>query len=201
MSSISTLFLPCSYKAPPRQNLLLFLLLFCFTHSLPAQVKAGQWHLGGQFSFQTGSTVNIEPNFGLMLSPGWSIGLSLPFELSAHTNGNFYRLGAAPFVRRYFDLKSNFYALVQLQTGAQFNLNTGSNRQTTFNIRLLPAITYFVNPRFALEAGFGEISYINRRYKNRNQEYNDRSSKVQFGSTPTFSLRYYFPTSSKSPKE
>lgn len=201
MYPISTLYLPCRYKSPPWQFLLLLFILVGVNKTLSAQVQAGQFHLGGQFSFQAKSSLNIEPNLGLMLSPKWSIGLSVPFEYLTSFNRNTYRLGVGPFVRRYFDLKSNFYALVQLQTEARFYLNGGVNKQATLGIRLLPAINYFISPRFALEASLGEISYTNRHYKTTNLEFDEHNSNVQINSTPAFSLRYYFPHSSKSAKQ
>jgi hypothetical protein len=202
MYPISTLYLPGRYKLPPWQFLLLLLILVGFNKTLSAQVQAGQFHLGGQFSFQAKSSLNIEPNLGLMLSPKWSIGLSVPpLEFYRSTNLNVVRLGVGPFVRRYFDLKSNFYALVHLQTEVRFNLNGGINKQTSFGVRLLPAISYFISPRFALEATIGEIAYASSHYRTANLEYDDHNSKVELRSTPVFSLRYYFPPASKSVKK
>jgi hypothetical protein len=201
MYPISTLYLPGRYKLPPWQFLLLLFILVGVNKTLSAQVQAGQFHLGGQFSFQAKSSLNIEPNLGLMLSPKWSIGLSVPVDFYHSSNLDVVRLGVGPFVRRYFDLKSNFYALVHLQAETRFNLNGGINKQTSLGIRLLPAISYFISPRFALEAAVGEIAYANSHYRAANLEYDDHNSKLELRSTPVFSLRYYFPPASKSVKK
>lgn len=199
MIPISTLYRRAGYKAPPWRIVPLLLVCFCLSTQLAAQVQGGQFHLGGQFSFdnyhssgQNSFSTTIQPELGVMLSPKWSTGLSLPFTYnSARSSQSRYILGLAPFVRRYFDLKTGFYAIAHLQAGAQFSLNS---KQVRWDIQAIPAICYFFSPRFALEAGFGGLTYFRNQSNYNGQEYFNSNSVLAFRASPVFSLRYYLPT-------
>lgn len=191
MLPTSTLYQQAMRDAPPWLGFT-FLLLLYLSPPLNAQVQKGQFHLGGQFllnsSFSAnggGFSASLQPEIGIMLSQKWSVGLGLPFGTNFSEPPT---LGFAPFVRRYFGLKAGFYAIAHVQAGAQFVLGSS---QSSWQIQAIPAISYFLHPRLALEAGFGGFTYI----RNQNgQEYFYSNSTFSFRTYPVFSLRYYFPT-------
>ncbi len=201
MIPISTLYRRAGYKAPPWRIATIVLIGFCLSTQLAAQVQRGQFHLGGQFSFenntyQSGQSFSstIQPEMGLMLSPKWSIGVSTPFNIQTSTqNRPYYRLGVGPFVRRYFDLKSGFYAILHVQAETQFNLGRPTVRSTQWEIQATPLISYFFSPRFALEAGFGGFTYTSSRTRSSVQDSKTSFDQFRIQSTPVVSLRYYFP--------
>jgi hypothetical protein len=201
MIPISTLYWRAGYKAPPWRVVSLLLVCYCLSTQLIAQVQHGQFHLGGQFSFENNTyqggqsfSSTIQPEIGLMLSPKWSVGLSTPFNIQASTqNRPYYRLGVGPFVRRYFDLKSGFYAILHLQAETQFNLGRPIVRSTQWEIQATPFISYFFSPRFALEAGFGGFTYTSSRTRSSVQDSKTSFDQFRIQSTPVVSLRYYFP--------
>ena len=196
------------HEAPPWRLFLLLVLFGYFIPALNAQVQAGQLHLAGQFSFETYPQLQnsfkstLQPEFGIMLSPKWSIGLSIPFQYEEATSPSryYYRLGVGPFIRRYFDLKSGFYAIVHLQAQAQFDVHRYDGRQTFLVVQATPAISYFFSPRFAFEAGFGGFTYQTYHYRSSVQESKDSSNQLRIQSTPVLSLRFYFPRRSQSPR-
>lgn len=201
MVPISTLYRRAGYKAPPLRIVPLIFICFCLSTQLVAQVQGGQFHLGGQFTFenniyQGGQSFSstIQPEIGLMLSPKWSIGLSAPFIIQASSqNRPYYRLGVGSFVRRYFDLKSGFYAILHLQAETQFNLGRPTVRSTQWEVQATPLISYFFSPRFALEAGFGGFTYTSSRTRSSVQDSKTSFDQFRIQSTPVVSLRYYFP--------
>lgn len=211
MIPISTLYWRAGYKAPPLRIAALLFIYFWLSTQLGAQVQGGQFHLGGQFSFdnntyQAGQSFSstIQPEIGLMLSPKWSMGVSIPFSIQASTQNRPYnRLGVGPFVRRYFDLKSGFYAILHLQAEAQFSLGGQTVRSTQWEIQATPLVSYFFSPRFALEAGFGGFTYRSNRFRSSVQDSKTNFDQFRIQTTPVVSLRYYFPHSSqnKSPNK
>lgn len=204
MLPISIWHLKSMREAPPRRLFLLLTLYIYFAYNLNAQVQAGQFHLAGQFSFENDAQrgVNyfssiIRPEIGLMLSPKWSAGLSLPFNIQASSSSRpYYRMGAGVFVRRYFDLKSGFYAIVHLQTETNLNFSSRETRGSFWSIQATPSISYFFSPRFAFEAGFGGFTYSSSHTRSSIQDHKNYSTQLRIQSTPVFSLRYYFPHSS-----
>ncbi|WP_373549864.1 hypothetical protein [Haliscomenobacter sp.] len=205
MIPLSTLYRRDGYKAPPWRIGSLLLIYFCLSTQLVAQVQRGQFHLGGQFSFENNFyeggksfSSTIQPEIGLMLSKKWSIGVSAPFNIQASTqNRPYYRLGVGPFVRRYFDLKSGFYAILHLQAETQFNLGRQTVRSTQWEVQATPSIGYFFSPRFALEAGFGGFTYVSNRSRSSVQDSKTSFNQFRIQSTPVVGLRYYFPHSSQ----
>jgi hypothetical protein len=205
MVPISTLYRRERYKAPPWRVVSLLLICYCLSIQLAAQVQGGQFHLGGQFTFENNTyqggqsfSSTIQPEIGLMLSPKWSVGLSTPFNIQVSTqNRPYYRLGVGSFVRRYFDLKSGFYAILHLQAETQFNLRRPTVRSTYWEIQATPYISYFFSPRFALEAGFGGFTYTSSRTQSSIQDFKTYSNQFRIQSVPVFSLRYYFPHSTQ----
>lgn len=202
MIPISTLYRRAGYKAPPWRFVPLLFICFCLSIQLVAQIQAGQFHLGGQFSFdnyhssgQNSFSATLQPELGVMLSPKWSTGLGLPIQFKASSVfQNHYRLGISPFLRRYFDLKQGFYAIVHLQAGIQFDLAGVYTKETVWNVQITPEISYFFSPRFAFEAGFGGFTYTRNQSRPDGQESSFFSnSKFSFQTNPIFSLRYYFP--------
>lgn len=201
MIPISTLYWRAGYKAPPWRIVPLLLIWFCLSTRLVAQVQSGQFHLGGQFSFENNFyqggqnfSSTIQPEIGLMLSPKWSIGVSTPFNIQTSTqNRPYHRLGVGPFVRRYFDLKSGFFAVLHLQAETQFNLGPRTVRYTQWEIQATPFISYFLSPRFALEAGFGGFTYASSRTRSSVQDSKTSFDQFRIQSTPVVGLRYYFP--------
>lgn len=194
MLPISTLYKQAIRDAPPWYGIA-FLLLLSLSSPLNAQVQKGQFHLGGQFSFYSsfskgggGFSASLQPDLGIMLSPKWSVGLGLPFSTNFSGPST---LGFAPFVRRYFDLKAGFYAIAHVQAGAQFVLGSS---QSSWKVQAIPAISYFMHPRLALEAGFGGFTYFRQQNRSGGQEYFNSNSTLSFRMYPVFSLRYYFPT-------
>ena len=201
MIPISTLYWRAGYKAPPWRIVPLLLIWFCLSTKLLAQVQSGQFHLGGQFSFENNSyqggqsfSSTIQPEIGLMLSPKWSVGLSTPFNIQASTqNRPYHRLGVGSFIRRYFDLKSGFYAILHLQAETQFSLGRQTVRSTQWEIQATPFVSYFFSPRFALEAGFGGFTYQSNRFRSSVQDSKTSFDQFRIQSTPVVGLRYYFP--------
>lgn len=179
--------------------------LFCFflgcSVASYAQVQGGQFHLGGQFSFETQQqqsqsyfSTTLQPEIGLMLSPRWSMGLSLPFQYRSFAIGDhFYQLGIGPSIRHYIDLKSGFYGIIHAQVTGRFNLGENIESNPSLQFQFSPAISYFFSQRFAFEAGFGEFSYSSTRFNNGNQDFTLRASKLELRAIPIFSLRYYLP--------
>lgn len=202
MHFISTRHFQTMRDAPPWCRLTIFILLLYFSNFLNAQVHQGQFHLGGQFSIYNfhytnhdNLSVTIQPELGVMLSSQWSLGLGIPFALRSGTSlPNEYRLGISPFLRKYFDLKSGFYAIAQLQAGVQFDLSDVAYPETIWDVQITPSISYFFSPRFAFEAGFGSFTYTNSQMINNGYEVSSNSRKLFFNSVPIFVLRYYFPT-------
>lgn len=208
MLPISTLYRRDGYKAPPWRVLPLLLFSIFLSIGLLAQVQGGQFHLGGSFSFnqnRTSSTQHafssvIRPTVGVMLSPRWSAGLSVPFEyVNTSTTLPRYSLGIGPFIRRYVDLKSGFFGIAHLQVENHFDLNKYFVRNYSISAHLVPAISYFFSPRFAFEAAFGSISYSSNRQVAGSSEVKSQNNSIRFYSTPGFSLRYYFPKLTQSP--
>lgn len=199
MQPISTLYHRAVREAPPCIRCILFLLFVSLSNFLNAQVQKGQLHLGGQFSFDNyhspthnNFSATLQSQLGVMLSPKWSIGLGVPLTYSASSsNQTQSSVGLAPFVRRYFDLKAGFYAIAHAQVGAQFDL---SSKRTIWTAQVTPAVSYFLNPRFALEAGFGGLTYT--RHQEQESFYSTRV--LEFRTNPIFSLRYYFPGNSSN---
>lgn len=187
-------------KWPSRIYLACFF-LGCSLTSYP-QVQKGQFHLGGQFSFETrlqqqsqsNFSTTLQPEIGLMLSPRWSLGLSLPFQYRQFPiRYHFYQVGIGPFIRHYIDLKSGFYGLVHAQVTGRLNFAKNIGTNPSFQVQLSPAISYFFSRCFAFEAGFGEFSYSSTRFNFGNQDFTTRSKKLELRAIPIFSLRYYFP--------
>ena len=206
MIPISTLYRRRAYKAPP-WRMAPFLFIFCFLSTqLVAQVQGGQFHLGGQFSFETRQeqrqnyfSTTLQPEIGFMLSPRWSLGLSLPFQYRRFPiKYDFYQFGIGPFIRHYIDLKAGFYGIVHAQVTGRFNLGENIETNPSLQVQLSPAISYFFSRRFAFEAGFGEFSYSSTQFKGGNQDFTFRSSKLEFRAIPVFSLRYYLPHAAAS---
>ena len=201
MIPLSTLHRRDGYKAPPWRIATIVLIGFCLSTQSVAQVQRGQFHLGGQFAFENNTyqggqsfSSTIQPVIGLMLSPKWSVGLSTPFNIQTSTqNRPYYRLGVGSFVRRYFDLKSGFYAILHVQAETQFNLGRPTVRSTLWEIQATPFISYFFRPRFALEAGFGGFTYTSSRTRSSVQDSKTSFDQFRIQSTPVVSLRYYFP--------
>lgn len=173
-----------------------FITLFTSIPAL-AQIQKGQFHLAGEFQTYT----NLQKNFyinnsfqisaGFMVSPKWSVGLGIPFQFNPGNHFRYIVPGIAPFVRHYFDLKSNFFLVLHAQLGATFTHSTYF-KSADFSARFSPAINYFISPRFGVEASFAEVSQSFH-----SQTINDSSvqwseSKFWFSLRPRFSLRYYF---------
>lgn len=208
MIPVSTLYWRAGYKAPPWRVLPFLLFYFCLSIGLAAQVQAGQFHIGGNFSFnqnrssstQHAFSSTIRPMVGIMLSSNWSAGLSLPFEyVNTSTNVPRYNLGIGPFIRRYIDLKSGFFGIAHLQVENRFDLNKSFVRNYAVSAHLAPSLSYFFSPRFAFEAAFGSISYSSNRQVAGSSEVKSSNNSIRFYATPGFSLRYYFPKSTQLP--
>lgn len=207
MIPISTLYWRAGYKAPPWRIVPFLFIWFCLSTKLLAQVQSGQLHLGGQFSFETQQqksqsyfSTTLQPEIGIMLSPRWSMGLSLPFQYRRFPiKYNFYQLGIGPFIRHYIDLKSGFYGIVHAQVTGRFNFAENIETNPSIQVQLSPAISYFFSRRFAFEAGLGEFSYSSTRFNFGNQDFTTRSKKLELRAIPIFSLRYYLlhPATSK----
>ncbi len=202
MIPISTPYRREGDKAPPWRVASLLLVCYCLSTQLLAQVQSGQFHLGGQVSFdnyhssgQSSFSATLQPELGVMLSPKWSAGLGLPIQFKASSFfQNYYRLGISPFLRRYFDLKQGFYAIVHLQAGIQFDLAGVYTKETVWAAQITPEISYFFSPQFAFEAGFGGFAYTrNQSYPAGREPSFFSNSKLSFQTNPIFSLRYYFP--------
>ncbi|MDX2067127.1 MAG: hypothetical protein SFV55_01815 [Haliscomenobacter sp.] len=201
MISISILYRRAGYKAPPWPISPLLFICFCLSTQLVAQVQRGQFHLGGQFSFdiqqqqsQRNFSTTIQPEIGIMLSPRWSMGLSLPFQYRSFTiSEHFYQLGIGPFIRHYIDLKAGFYGIVHAQVTSRFNLGENIESNPSIQVQLSPVISYFFSPHFAFEAGLGEFLYSSTRFNFSNQDFTSRSNKLELRAIPIFSLRYYLP--------
>lgn len=87
MIPILTLYQRSGCKAPPWRIVALLLICLYLSNQLAEQVQCGQFHKGGQFSFGTQQqqsqryfSTTLQPEIGLLLSPRWSLGLSLPFQ-------------------------------------------------------------------------------------------------------------------------
>lgn len=202
----STLYRRPGYKAPPWRLGALLLICLYLSNQLVAQVQGGQFHLGGQFSFATQQlqsqrnfSTTLQPEIGIMLSPRWSLGVSLPVQYRTFANSEQdYQLGIGPFIRHYIDLKSGFYGIVHAQVTGKFNFAENRGTNPSIQIQLSPAISYFFSRRFALEAGFGEFSYLYTRFNSNNQDFSIRANKLELRAIPIFSLRYYLPHPAKS---
>lgn len=201
MILISTLYRRDGYKAPPWRIVPLLFICFCLSTQLVAQVQRGQFHLGGQFSFETQLkqspryfSTTLQPEIGLMLSPRWSLGLSLPFQYRQFPiRYHFYQVGLGPFIRHYIDLKSGFYGIVHTQVTGRLNFAKNIGTNPSIHVQLSPAISYFFSSRFAFEAGLGEFSYLSTRFNSGDQDLNIQAGKLELRAIPIFSLRYYLP--------
>ncbi len=201
MIPISTLYRRPGYKAPPWHLGALLLICLYLSNQLVAQVQSGQFHLGGQFTFETQQQQNqrnfsttIQPEIGLMLSPRWSLGVSLPVQYITFANSKrSYQLGIGPFIRHYIDLKSGFYGIIHAQATGRFNFAENSGTNPSIEVQFSPAISYFFSRRFALEAGFAEFSYLFTHINSSNLDFNIRTHKLELRAIPIFSLRYYLP--------
>jgi hypothetical protein len=196
MISNSTLYRRPGYKAPPWRLGTLLLICLYLSNQLVAQVQGGQFHLGGQFTFRSQRlfSTTIQPEIGLMLSPRWSLGVSLPVQYITFTNSKHsYQLGIGPFIRNYIDLKSGFYGIIHAQATGRFNFAENSGTNPSIEVQLSPSISYFFSSRFALEAGFAEFSYLFTHIKSSNLDFNIRTHKLELRAIPIFSLRYYLP--------
>lgn len=177
-----------------------YLWLVTLSISIPtaAQVQKGQFHIGGEFQASTNLqqkfyiNTNVQISAGLMTSSKWSIGLGLPIQ---YNGGNGYNNivvpGIAPFVRRYIDLKSNFFLILHAQLGSTFN-SQANHKSIDFSARFSPAVNYFISPRFGVEASFAEVSHSFHSYNTNDSKLQWQDSKFWFYVRPRFSLRYYF---------
>jgi hypothetical protein len=142
----------------------LALLMACFAYApLQAQIQKGQVFLGGSFSAENQLygpktfSVSVKPEIGLMLSSKWGVGIGIPLRYDKYISQRQFDPNVSLLVRRYFDLKSGFYVFLQLQAQSGFP-SKDKITKTNLSVELLPALSYFVNRHFALEAGFAELT-------------------------------------------
>lgn len=118
------------------------------------------------------TSFEIAPSAGMFVSDNIAVGLRLGFEstkneapLVEDEKITSFMVGA--FGRYYTTPKNDFSFFAEL--GAYYMTNKVEQdpadefKTNTFGIQLTPNISYFVSEHFALEAGFGALSYQNEK--------------------------------------
>ena len=187
-----------------------------------AQFEKGTKSLGGVFSIygdksksetssgtdieQKSTTVNIEPSFGIFITPRTSVGISMGYSSSiSEYSDSRYSEGAfsiGSLLRHHFPLSEAFSLYIQEGVKLSFGNEkdegdsfTSEHSTTDFLIGLSPGIIYFPSSKFGLEAGVGSLYYLThaRKDKDDDSKTTDNSYGLNFSmSAFYFGLRYYF---------
>ncbi len=167
----------------------LFLSVVIISFSAGAQITKGALLLGGQLSFSTqqyensfpntasfsSSVINISPAFGKAIKENLIIGADLIFSHSKYQPSaaqeqvsNTY--GAGFFVRTYKVLGKGFCLFGQARIGGstgkqqstdlQTQLNTGTVNTLYVQLSLYPGVSYSLNKKLQVEAGFNNLALI-----------------------------------------
>jgi len=179
----------------------IFLFLFGQKTLLFGQIQTGQFFLGGNFKlisrhslvFSDYRSIQFNPELGFVFSPKWAVGLGVPLDYRFEPKFHALTFGFTPFVRRYFFVSPEFYAMLTFQTECEFLYYGDIFDISTYRIRLVPALSYFLTKRFAIEGGFGGAMLEMRTSKNQGDKSSIIMSENRIKLTPFCSLRYYFP--------
>ncbi|NUY82062.1 porin family protein [Flavobacterium sp. MAH-1] len=118
------------------------------------------------------TSFEIAPSAGMFVSDNIAVGLRLGFqstknEAPATEDEKITSFMVGAFGRYYTTPKNDFSFFAEL--GAYYMTNKVEQdpapefKTNTFGIALTPNISYFVSEHFALEAGFGALSYTNEK--------------------------------------
>lgn len=163
----------------------LFLSVF---HLSNAQISKGSILLGGSFGLsttkdQTGNVESKQNNFyfspaaGVAVKQNLIAGGDLLFNYSEYPAQNgkqFYRTyGAGFFMRKYVPVANRFYVFGQVRAGVSSFNNTLADlvdyrsKQTGWglNVSFNPGISYAINNKWQLEAGFNDMAYLNYQHQ------------------------------------
>jgi hypothetical protein len=163
-------------------TLLCAALLLCCTGF--AQIEKGDIQLGGSVQFNSMDIedinfqqFNISPRAGLFLSGTTSLGLQIDYsstkqDVFSAQNGEVLESTSNQFIfsayaRFHKAVSENFYLYLQpaigFGTGKAKLDGTELGDLSSFNLGVGPGLTYFLSPRFALEATWGAVSYTSTK--------------------------------------
>lgn len=186
----------------------LFVGSMCF-----AQIEKGNIQLGGNVEFTSNdnggndySLITVAPRAGLFLSNTTSLGLQLGYSSISRdllitgsgttTESTTSQFLFGTYARFHKSLADNFYLYLQPSLG----FGTGKTEVdgtkvadvSSFNIGIAPGLTYFLSPRFALEATWGAINYASTELEG--QGVSETNSTFNIGldlANIGFGLSYY----------
>lgn len=139
----------------------LFAILVCAT-LVNAQVKKGQFLLGGSAGFSSQNTsggggtvtnVTLNPTFGYFFADKLAAGAAVEYQSQTAGGATSSAFGFGPFVRYYFlaaDAKTNVFAQGQFITAS---VSSGGATQTATGFSIAAGPAFFLTPNVALELG------------------------------------------------
>ena len=166
-----------------KTTILLFtsLLFFNFQSQAQTDLPKGSVLLGGNLSFNSFRTSGennfeskakgfaISPSVGIAIRPNLFIGASAGYAFSSNrTSGDSTRINSYSyglFARKYKPLRNNFYLFLQGNlSGSNSKRNRENNslwdfeeKQYGVGLSLTPGVSYALNNKISLEAGFNDI--------------------------------------------
>lgn len=169
-----------------RKTLLFITSLLCFATVTHAQIPKGSTLLGGGVGFFTSkekqegtesgksNSVHIFPAWGKAIKENTILGVTLEcsyYDYNNHYSGyvdqKFSNYGASVFLRKYVLVANRFYIFGQGNAGGGYSTSKvyysnyqNSSKGWNAGISLFPGVSYAVNKKFHLEAGFNNLAYI-----------------------------------------
>lgn len=160
----------------------------CMVTYAQAQIGKGSVLLGGNIGFSTRvtkspgvadykiSSVNISPSYAKAIKENYLLGFDISYGRSTQSQSltlfesDYY--GAGIFLRKYFPIAGSFYLFAQPRLGFGYS---NSNQQVNTNdkqesktygagISIYPGISFAVNKKLHLEAGFNNLISLNYQY-------------------------------------
>lgn len=172
------------------RKLFTFIAIAIFSsNAIYAQISKGAVLLGGGIGYnsqenkQEGATIEtktsnfyVSPAIGIAVKENLIIGGDLSFSSQMQENGsnetNHKYYGAGIYMRRYLLIANRFYIFGQGRVGA--NIFDGETTQGTdyistnkgynINVGIYPGVSFQVNKKLHLEAGFNNLVYL--QYEN-----------------------------------
>lgn len=163
------------------------------------------------------NTFSIVPTFGYFVQPNLAVGLGVGYQTSTtedvgimgapttkDTNSAFV---VEPFVRKYWNVSSNFLLFGQLSIPMSFGTAKSEiqsnpavvteGKMNSFGIVVKPGIDFVIAPNWTIEATVGEFGYRSTTVEPKNNPTNakSKSDNVNFGldlGAVTFGVKYLF---------
>lgn len=164
-------------------------------------------------SEQKVNTFSVVPTFGYFVQPNLAVGLGVGFASTTSEPGaNFgydketlSSFVVEPFVRKYWNVSSNFLLFGQLSVPMSFGNLKGETaglpdnkaKENSFGIVVKPGIDFVIAPNWTIEATVGEFGYRSTSLKPDPNPANvkAKTDNVNFGldfGSVTFGVKYLF---------